>query len=80
MAEGISKKGMTGFGLYLVVGPIIVSVARLAGLGPPSSNTAYSEGGEIVYWIGTAISIVIGIVLIVQGLRTGEDQKKKKDS
>jgi hypothetical protein len=68
MAEAGSKKVLMGLGIFLVAGAVVTSIPRLAGFGPSISDTAYSQGGEIGYWIGTAVGIVIGIVLVVQGL------------
>lgn len=80
MAEGSSKKGMIGFGIFLVAGAVLTSAARLAGLKPPSSDTAYSHGSDAGYWIGTAIGILVGIVLIVRGFTANDDGNKDKDS
>lgn len=64
MAKKASKKGSIGFGLFLVIGAIVASAMRLSGIGPPSSKS----GDDIGYWIGTCFGIILGIVLIAQGL------------
>lgn len=69
MALGNSKKATKGVGVFLVVGAILVSAARLAGLRPPASNTSIGQGGEFGYWIGTGIGILLGIALIAKGLK-----------
>ena len=70
-----SSRGKIRFGSFLVIGAVVTSVARLSGIRPPRSDTGISHGGEIGYWIGTAIGISIGIVLIVKGLNASKDNR-----
>jgi hypothetical protein len=58
------------FGILLIIGPIVVGALRLAGVRPgplPDNpvNRGAETGGEIGFWVGSVISIVVGIGLLV---------------
>lgn len=73
MAEQGPNKGSIGFGIFLVVGAIGTSILKVAGFMGPISNTGYSQGSVIGYVIGSAVTAVIGIAMIVKGLNQNKD-------
>ncbi len=55
-------------GGFLCLGAMIVGGLKIAGVGGPSSGTAYSSGSNDGFWIGTGIGFVMGLGMIAQGV------------
>lgn len=57
--------GKRALGYFFMIGPAVHSIMKVAGIGPPMSDTGYGWGSFVGGWVGSVLGVLFGLAIVL---------------